>query len=270
MNSKTTTEKQKALEALIKGYGSVLVAFSAGVDSSFLTKVARDILGRKNVLAVTGRSASVPKKELADAEAFVREHDIEHLVIDTDELDSPDYVNNPIDRCYHCKSELFDKLTAIAKKRGIAVVADGANADDISDYRPGARASIERQVKSPLQEVGLTKSEIRKLSKDLKLTTWNKPAMACLASRIAYGDPVTIEALLMIEKAEEFLKSLGFGQLRVRRHDKIARIEFDPEDIPRATAPAMAQKIDRALKEIGFGYVSVDLFGYRTGSMNHP
>lgn len=264
----SSEEKLKTLKNSINSYGSILVAFSAGVDSSFLLKVARDTLGRDKTLAVTGRSPSVPQRELSEAESFVKEFDIDHLVVDTEEMDSLEYSGNPSDRCYYCKSELFGKLDLIAKERGIKVVADGANADDLKDHRPGAKAAGELCVVSPLQDAGLTKEEIRLFSREMELPTWDKPEMACLASRIPYGDPITEESLNKVEKAEEFLRELGFAQIRVRCHGDMARLEFLPHETTKAAESLMAHIIDNGLKEIGFSYVTLDLAGYRKGSMN--
>jgi uncharacterized protein len=246
----------------------VLVAFSAGVDSTFLLKVARDTLGRDNVLAVTGRSPSVPADDLEKVVQLAALIDVPHLFINTNELDDPAYAANPNDRCYHCKSELFDKLVSLAAERNIKIVLDGTNADDMGDHRPGARASAERNVKSPLRDCGYTKNEIRAESRRLNLPTWDKPEMACLASRIPYGITITAANLSMVDQGERVLRELGFSQLRVRHHGEMARLELLTEEIQKATRTPLCEEIDERLKAIGFKYVTVDLAGYRRGSMN--
>ncbi len=270
MSDVKTEEKLKKLETALSGLGSVIVAFSGGVDSAFLLKVAADTLagGAGRALAVTARSAALPKRELDGAIALARLIGVEHRVIDSDELSVEGYAKNPPDRCYYCKSELFTKLAAIAKEEGYKAVLDGANADDKDGHRPGALAAEEMAVRSPLQEAGLTKSEIRSLSKRMGLPTWDKPAFACLASRFPYGEIITDEKLRMVERAEQALADLGFAQYRVRYHGDVARIELDPEDIPRAVEPETAREIHTALNEAGFKYVALDILGYRTGSMN--
>ncbi|VAX19765.1 ATP-utilizing enzyme of the PP-loop superfamily [hydrothermal vent metagenome] len=263
-------EKLARLQKLILNKKSVIVAFSGGVDSSFLLKVCHDTLkkaGGKTV-AVTGNSASYPASELADAKRLAQEIGAEHMIIDTDELKNESYSKNPPDRCYHCKTELFKKLASIAKIRGITAIFDGTNADDLADHRPGSRARDEKGVISPLQEARLTKDEIRTLSKKMGLFTWNKPAFACLASRMPYGSSITTENLKMVETAEDAIRKLGFAQVRVRHHGEVARIEFLKADIPQAMDPTVADSIYNVVKKAGFLYVSVDIKGYRQGSMN--
>ncbi len=258
------------MKSEIASLGSALVAFSGGVDSSFLLKVCLDTLAGTGgkVLAVTARSSTYPSSELSEAISLASSMGARHMVIDSEELEIEGFASNPPDRCYHCKNELFGKLLDIARKEGLAAILDGANADDLRDYRPGSKAAKELGVRSPLKESGLTKDEIRTFSRDLGLPTWEKPAFACLASRFPYGVTITTEKLTMVELAEKALRELGFRQARVRHHGIVARIELEPELIARAVEPVMAEKIQNALKETGFSYVAVDILGYRTGSMN--
>ena len=269
---KTVTDEARAklarVKAELKSLKSVLVAFSGGVDSSFLLKVAHDTLGADKVLAVTARSSTYPQRELDNAIAVAGLIGARHMVIDSEELEIEGFAKNPSNRCYYCKTELFGKLTQVAAKGGFLTVLDGANADDVSDHRPGSVAAVERGVRSLLKECGVTKSEIRALSLEMGLTTWDKPAFACLASRFPYGDEITREKLGMVEQAEYFLRDMDFTQLRVRNHDGVARIELAPDEMARAIDPDTARKIHDRLKEIGFKYVALDLLGYRTGSMN--
>ena len=246
----------------------LIVAFSAGVDSTFLLKVAIDTLGRDNVLAVTGVSPSLAESEQKSVRDLAGHIGANLRLIETREMDNPNYVENSPRRCYHCKSELFGKLSAIAKAEGYAFVCNGANADDVGDYRPGMEAATEFAVRSPLLEAELTKEEIRTLSKTVGLPTWNKPALACLSSRIPYGTPVKVASLKQIDQAEAALRQAGFNICRVRHHGNLARIEVPADDLPRLVAEPLRSEIAAALKSFGYIYVAVDLMGFRSGSGN--
>ena len=259
-------DKFARLKRIIAKMRSVLVAYSGGVDSSFLLKVAKDILGNK-VLAVIAKSPTYTKSELEEAVDFCNKYKIKYLIIETEELNNPRFAKNPKNRCFYCKDELFSRLKKIAEARKIKYIIDGSNADDTRDFRPGRKAKEKHKVRSPLQEAGLTKDEIRRLSKDLGLETWNKPSLACLASRFPYDTQITKKDLRRINAAEEFLRSLGFAQVRVRHYDSLARIEVLKDDIGRVLSLA-SQKIVNKLKELGYNYVTLDLEGYRSGSMN--
>jgi len=260
-------EKFQKLNQYLAGLGGVAVAFSGGVDSTFLLKAAHDALGDR-AIAVTARSCSFPERELNEAVRFCEAEGIRHVVCDSEELDIEGFSNNPVNRCYLCKSELFTKIWAVARDNGIEHVAEGSNMDDNGDYRPGLIAVKEQGVKSPLREAGLTKADIRALSKELGLATWNKQSFACLSSRFPYGQPITRERLTMIDRAEQLLLDLGFRQVRVRHHGNLARIETDEEGFRLLTDRALRERVHAAFRGFGFTYVSADLLGYRTGSMN--
>jgi uncharacterized protein len=261
------TEKAAALYKALEELPALIVAYSGGVDSAYLAWAATDVLGART-LCITADSPSYPEHHRALAVRIAREFHLNHEVIRTDELSRPEYRANPANRCYYCKHELYTHLSAIARERGIPVIADGSNADDRGDYRPGRQAAREFGVRSFLDEVGLTKSEIRELSHAAGLPTWDEPASACLSSRIPYFSEVTDEKLRMIERAESVLRSLGFRVCRVRHHDSIARLEIGREEMARALEPEIAESIDRALRAIGYQHVTLDLRGYRLGSLN--
>lgn len=264
-------EKYTKLLEILQGMGRIVVAFSGGVDSTFLTYAAKQAVGER-ALAVTSRSGVVPERDLREGAAFCEQQGIAHAYVDFDELAVPGFAENPPDRCYICKKTLFMKLLEVAKKEQ-AVLCEGSNMDDLGDYRPGLRALRELAVRSPLQEAGLTKAEIRLLSQRFGLSTWAKPASACLASRFAYGERITATKMAAVDKAEQLLFDLGFTQYRVRAHGDekkglLARIEVLPEEFGKALQPECRQAIITEFKSLGFAYVTLDLLGYRTGSMN--
>ena len=267
MDSITPAKKLSALKAYLKNLNSVAIAFSSGVDSTFLLKVAHDVLGDQ-VVAVTARSCSFPVRELKEAETFCQKEGIRHVIVDSEELAIEGFRHNPRNRCYLCKHELFTKIIAIAQENHLAYVAEGSNMDDNGDYRPGLKAVAELHVVSPLRYVGLYKEEIRQLSKELGLATWNKQSFACLSSRFVYGEEISREKLSMVDKAEQFLLDMGFTQLRVRIHGTIARIEVRQDEILRLAAPEIRRQVSEALHGLGFSYVTLDMDGYQTGSMN--
>ena len=264
---KNLHEKYNDLEEYIKSLGSVAVAFSSGVDSTFLLKVAHDVLGEK-AIAVTARSCSFPERELKEAIEFAKENGIVHMIVDSEELEIEGFSQNPLNRCYLCKHELFSKMKAIAEQNGVQEVVEGSNVDDLGDYRPGLTAIQELDIKSPLRFADLSKEEIRQLSRELGLPTWEKQSFACLSSRFPYGQSITPEKLKMVDEAEQLLLDLGFRQVRVRHHDTLARIEISEGQFAKIMEKEIRDQIYNRLIEIGFTYVSLDMAGYRTGSMN--
>jgi uncharacterized protein len=260
-------DKLDSLRASLRSKGRVLVAFSGGVDSSFLLRVALEELA-DGAVALTTRSPTAAEDDLALALALADEWEVRHIVVDANELEIPGYAANPTNRCYFCKDRLYDICRAEADKLGIEHIVDGVNLDDLGDYRPGLLAANERGICHPLAEVGLTKEEIRRLSRSLELPTWDKPSSPCLSSRFPYGTPITLDGLRRVGAAERVLHRLGFAECRVRFHDPIARIEVPARDLERLLEPAVRQTVLAELKGLGFGYVTVDLQGYRTGSLN--
>ena len=264
-NHRSKTDK---LMALLRSRPKALVAFSGGVDSTLLLKLCRDALGPGNVTAVTGVSQTYTPEEKRTARRAARELGVRHVLLETDELACSDFASNPPDRCYHCKRELFGKIAVMARDLGLDAFYDASNVDDLADYRPGRRATEELGVVSPLVQAGFTKKDVRALSKKLGLPTWDKPANPCLASRVPYGTPITVETLARIRAGEKFLRGLGFPVVRLRHHGELARIEVPAADLARLIRPATARKVAAKLRSIGYLWTAVDLEGYSMGSLN--
>jgi uncharacterized protein len=260
-------QKWKHLTALLHEMKPAVLAYSGGVDSSLLLKAASEVMGA-GLIAATAVSETYPAGELQSAKDFARSLGVTHRILFTEELASEEYVQNPPDRCYYCKKELFEKLRKLADTEGISFILEGSNTDDLSDHRPGRKAAGEHAVRSPLVEAGLSKSEVRELARGLKLPVWDKPSLACLSSRIPYGTRITPEILKGIQTAEDHLRTYGIRQVRVRHHGDTARIEIDRSDFTKLLSSDAVERITAALKEIGYTYVCLDLAGYRTGSMN--
>ena len=259
--------KQEKLLSVLGGLGTVIVAYSGGTDSAYLAWAAKQALG-DSVLALTADTASMPTSHRRDAEDFARAYGIRHEYVVTREFENPEYARNESDRCFHCKDELFQRLEKVGRERGIPHIVYGVNVDDLGDYRPGQNAAANRDVKAPLVEAGLCKAEIRELSRLAGLPTWDRPAAACLASRVPYGTPVTVETVKTVERGEEAVKALGFRQFRVRFHGDLVRLEVAPDEMPKALTVEMAREFTSIFKDLGFHYVTLDLQGYRQGAMN--
>jgi uncharacterized protein len=267
VDSAVLDRKEKKLFSILDGLGRVMVAYSGGTDSAYLAWAAHHVLG-DNAIAITADSASIPESHKRDAEALARQCGFRHEYIPTFEFDNPDYARNDANRCFHCKDELFTRLEEVGRQRGFAHIVYGVNQDDLGDYRPGQNAARIHQVRAPLMEAGLTKAEIRELSRRAGLPTWDRPASACLASRVPYGTPVTVETVKTVERGEEAVKTLGFRQFRVRYHGELVRLEFAKEELEKALTVEMAARLTAIFKPLGFHYVTIDLEGYRQGSMN--
>lgn len=260
-------EKFQLLKDIIREKGSAAIAFSGGVDSTFLVRAAHEVLGNK-MIAVTATSSTYPERELNEAIKYAKDMGVKHVIISSEELEIEGFASNPKNRCYYCKKELFTKILKVAKENGVEYVFDGSNLDDTGDYRPGMQAARELDVISPLKEANLTKEDIRELSKELGLPTWDKPSFACLSSRFPYGHQITGPKLKMVEEAEQFLLDMGLRQVRVRYHGEIARIEVSPEERAFFFNLKIMDEIGEKFKKIGFTYITLDMLGYRTGSMN--
>jgi pyridinium-3,5-biscarboxylic acid mononucleotide sulfurtransferase len=263
----TLKEKQEKLFGALRKLGRVIIAYSGGTDSAYLAWAAVQTLG-ENAVAITADSASVPESHKRDAEEFARQFGLRHEYIQSKEFDNPLFSANNPDRCFHCKDELFERLEQVGRERGIPHVIYGVNVDDLGDYRPGQNAAAKHKVKAPLIEAGLRKAEIRELSRRAGLPTWDRPAAACLSSRIPYGTPVTVERVKTVERGEEAIKALGFRQFRVRFHGELVRLEIAPDEMPKALNMEMASKFTAIFKDLGFHYVTLDMQGYRQGAMN--
>ena len=267
MMDKALLDKYDRLKDYLASFGSVAVAFSSGVDSTFLLYAAKEALG-DHAIAVTASSCSFPERELKEAKEYCQKMGIRHFVIKSEELEIEGFSHNPKNRCYLCKHELFEKIGALAKEQGINEIAEGSNLDDNGDYRPGLQAVAELGVKSPLRHIGFTKQEIRELSQYLNIPTWNKQSFACLSSRFPYGDLINEKKLKMVDRAEQLLLDMGFHQLRVRIHGDVARIELDPSEFDKFMKEEVRTEVYSRFKEYGFAYVALDIMGYRMGSMN--
>ncbi len=261
------TSKEERLREIFRELDSVIVAYSGGVDSSYVAYVANAELGPRAV-CITGQSASLPEYQRAEIDSVVQKFGFQHEVIQTEELENPGYSANNPDRCFFCKDELYTKLESVARTRGVNCIVDGSTVDDLGDYRPGRRAASQHAVRSPLIEAGLTKSEVRELSRRATLPTWDKPASPCLSSRIAYGTTVTIERLNKVDRGEEILREFGFREFRVRHHDQLVRIEIAPSEMDRVLRKDLIDELARRFRQLGFKYVTLDLEGFRSGSMN--
>ena len=262
-------DKLKALKSNIKKMNQIVIAFSGGVDSTFLLKVAHDVLS-SNVIAVTARSSTYPEREFNEAFGFARQLGVKQIVIISEELDIEGFSENPVNRCYLCKKGLFQRIRQVANHHGFHYIADGSNFDDLGDYRPGMQAADELGVISPLKDASMTKNDIRALSREMALPTWDKPAFACLSSRFPYGEKITKEKLIMVDNAEQYLLDLGFKLIRVRHHGDVARIEVSPAERKKLLDDQLVDRIYEEFKKIGFMYTALDLKGYRAGSMNEP